>query len=163
MARRKVLLVNGLSALATTLFAVLTFALGSQDRLPIGVLLGLSAGFLLYIAMSDVIPELHENTDRRRLVSLQSMLLVLGVLVVGLSINVAHRFIDEGSIAPDPTAAACLKGDRPGNIIVQSDPTMATIDANCDYYQPDNLPDCGYDGTKFTNPPCFAPDGIEYL
>ena len=94
MRRRQVLLVNILSALATTVVAVITFGLGSDEQLPIGVLLGLSAGFLLYIAMSDVIPELHEHTNPKRLFSLQPLLLVLGALVVGLAINLSHNYID---------------------------------------------------------------------
>lgn len=94
MSRLNVLIVNIVSALATTLFAVLTFALGSQERLPLGLLLGISAGFLLYIAMSDLIPELHENSKSKRFLSLQPLLLVLGAVVVGLSISLAHHYID---------------------------------------------------------------------
>jgi zinc and cadmium transporter len=94
MSRRQVLLVNIFSALATTVFAVLTFALGSDDKLPIGVLLGVSAGFLLYIAMSDVIPELHESNRSKRFLSLQPLLLLLGVVVVGLTISLAHYFVE---------------------------------------------------------------------
>lgn len=96
--RAKVLAVNVLSALATTALAVLTFALGSTDKLPIGVLLGLSAGFLLYIATSDIIPQLHERAPNKRLFDWQPALLVLGVLVVGLSVNIAHRYIDAGHV-----------------------------------------------------------------
>lgn len=99
MSRMNVLLVNVASALATTVFAVVTFALGSQDHLPIGVLLGLSAGFLLYIAMSDLIPELHEKNKSKRFLSLQPLLLVLGAVLVGLSIHAAHRYLD---VTSDP-------------------------------------------------------------
>jgi zinc and cadmium transporter len=95
MARKKVLLVNLMSALATTVMALLTFSLGSEDRLPIGFLLGLSAGFLLYIALSDVIPTIHERAPKKRLVELQTLLLLLGVAVVGLAINVSHQYIHE--------------------------------------------------------------------
>lgn len=94
--RAKVLVVNIASALATTALAVLTFALGSTDRLPIGVLFGLSAGFLLYIATSDIIPQLHERSTNKHLFDWRPILLVLGVLVVGLSIHVVHRYIDSG-------------------------------------------------------------------
>lgn len=93
MERKKVLFFNILSALATTVAAIITFALGSQDALPIGLLLGLSAGFLLYIAMSDIIPTIHQQTPRHKLLSSQPLLLILGVVVVGVSINIAHNFI----------------------------------------------------------------------
>lgn len=95
MARRKVLLVNILSAVATTLMAVITFALGSAEKLPLGIILGLSAGFLLYIAMSDIIPEIHENSPRKRLLDWQPIMLLLGVIVVGLAITISHRYIED--------------------------------------------------------------------
>jgi len=97
MSRKKVLLVNIFSALATTVMAVITFALGSSDKLPIGVLLGLSAGFLPYIAMSDIIPDIHENSSKKRLLDWQPVLLLLGVVTVGVAINIAHNFIDTNS------------------------------------------------------------------
>ncbi len=96
MSRKKVLLVNVITALATTAAAVLTYLLGSADVLPLEALLGLSAGFLLYIAMSDIIPTIHQQADRRKLFSPQPMLLLLGVLMVGLMITFAHSFIDHG-------------------------------------------------------------------
>lgn len=94
MRRKHVLLVNALSALATILFALITFALGSTDKLPVGFLLGLSAGFLLYIAASDIIPEIHENTPKHKLFDWRPLLLVAGVVVVAVSVRLAHHFID---------------------------------------------------------------------
>jgi zinc and cadmium transporter len=93
MRRRNVILVNVLSALATTVFAVVTFALGDADILPIGFLLGLSAGFLLYIAASDIIPDIHEQTPKHKLFEWRALLLLAGVLTVGVSVNLAHRYI----------------------------------------------------------------------
>lgn len=96
MSRGKVLIVNIVSALATTLAAVITFGLGNTKELPIGVILGISAGFLLYIAMSDIIPEIHENSSKKRLFDWQPLLLLLGVVVVGISIRLAHAYIEAG-------------------------------------------------------------------
>lgn len=102
MSRRRVLLVNIFSALATTVAALIVFALGNAEVLPVGVLLGLSAGFLLYIAASDIIPEIHENSPRHKLLDLRAVLLVIGVVFVGLTIQVAHRYIhadhDHGTV-----------------------------------------------------------------
>lgn len=92
--RRKVLAVNILSALATTVSAVITYSLGSEDKLPLGVLLGLSAGFLLYIALSDIIPTIHAHTDASKLIQLQTVLLILGVLTVGAAVQIAHEYVD---------------------------------------------------------------------
>lgn len=94
MRRRNVLLVNIMSAVATTVAAVVTFALGSEDSLPVGILIGLSAGFLLYIAASDIIPEIHESTPKTRFFDWQAMLLLAGVIVVGVSIELAHHFVE---------------------------------------------------------------------
>lgn len=96
MSRRKVLLVNAFSALATTVMAVLAFMLGSEAQLPLGWLIGFSAGFLLYIAMSDIIPDIHENTSAKQLFSLQPVLLVFGVIVVGVLIELTHGLLELG-------------------------------------------------------------------
>ncbi len=93
MSRGKVLFYNLVSALATTLLAVITYALGSSDKLPIGVLLGLSAGFLLYIAASDIIPEIHENSPKHKFFDWQPFMLLLGVVLVGVSIQIAHHIV----------------------------------------------------------------------
>jgi zinc and cadmium transporter len=92
--RSRVLAVNIMSALATTIMALLTFWIGSDEALPTGILLGLSAGFLLYIAASDIIPTIHEQTPKDKLFDIRPFLLVLGVVVVGVSITVAHKYIE---------------------------------------------------------------------
>lgn len=93
MRRRNVLIVNIVSSLATVLMAVITFALGSADKLPIGLLLGVSAGFLLYIALSDIIPTIHENASRHKLFDIRPLLVLVGVIVVALSVQIAHYYI----------------------------------------------------------------------
>lgn len=118
MSRRKVLMVNVFSALATTGMAVLTFSLGSSENLPIGVLLGLSAGFLLYIALSDIIPEIHESAPNKRLFDIQPLLLLLGMVVVGLSISLAHNYIEAGE-------------EKPKNLIRYCAPSAEVQEADC--------------------------------
>lgn len=93
VSRARVMMVNVFSALATTLAAVITFGLGSGDNLPIGWIIGISAGFLLYIAASDIIPEIHEKADSKKLVELQPILLLVGVVSVSLAIQLAHHFV----------------------------------------------------------------------
>jgi zinc and cadmium transporter len=93
MSRKRVLLVNIVSALATTVAAVLTYWLGDSDVLPLGVLLGFSAGFLLYIATSDVIPTIHADHPKKRFFDPKVLLFILGVLVVGIVTTVAHQYI----------------------------------------------------------------------
>jgi len=89
--RSKVLLINVVSALATVVTAIITFQLGSNTELPLGVLLGVSAGFLLYIALSDIIPTIHEKSTNKRLFELQPFLMILGAALVALAIQIAHH------------------------------------------------------------------------
>jgi len=103
MSRLEVLLVNFLSALATVFFAALTFELGSEKALPLGVLFGLSAGFLLYIALSDVVPSIHAK-QRSKSFSVQAMLMVFGALFVGFSIQAAHKYIETDAQKAGDTA-----------------------------------------------------------
>lgn len=96
MSRRRVLAVNVLSAAATTIAAVAVFALGSSDVLPLDIILGLSAGFLLYIAASDIIPEIHAKSSKHTLLDWSVIMLLTGVVTVGISIQIAHRYIHNG-------------------------------------------------------------------
>lgn len=93
MKRSSVLIVNVLSALATTVTALIVFSLGKNSNLPTGMLLGISAGFLLYIALSDIIPTIHEKTNNKRLFDLQPILMILGALLVASSIQIAHKYL----------------------------------------------------------------------
>jgi len=90
MSRGKVLLVNVLSALAATAAAIVTYFLGQTSTLPLGVIFGLSAGFLLYVALSDIIPSLHENHNKKKLFDWQPLLLIFGVFVVAAMSMLTH-------------------------------------------------------------------------
>ncbi len=94
LSRKKVLLVNLMSAVATVVMAVITFALGSAEKLPLGMLIGVSAGFLLYIAMSDLIPSIHEESSHKKLFDLRPVLFLLGIATVAIAIQLAHNYID---------------------------------------------------------------------
>lgn len=113
MRRGRVLLVNFLSALATVLMAVITFTLGSEEALPLGILIGLSAGFLLYIATSDIIPEIHEHAPKAKLFDLQPVLLLVGVVVVGAVIQLTHTYLENGETHTDP--AGTHQSDESGH------------------------------------------------
>lgn len=121
MERRKVLLVNLLSALATTIFAVITFVLGDQDKLPLGVLFGFSAGFLLYIAMSDIIPTIHSRKNDQRKFRMNALLLVLGVVVVGLAISLTHNYIDTGHSHDEELKNCVTYLDKDGETVLWQD------------------------------------------
>lgn len=96
MSRLRVLLINLASALITVAAALYTFYLGSNESLPIGAILGLSAGFFIYIASSDLIPIIHEEA-RGRIAHVPIILLIAGVLVVGAATEIAHEKINLNS------------------------------------------------------------------
>ncbi|MEO5627339.1 MAG: ZIP family metal transporter, partial [Candidatus Saccharimonadales bacterium] len=91
--RRQVLKVNIYSALATTVGAVIFFKLGTNNPSLIGALIGMTAGFFIYIATSDIIPSIHDAKDKRSLY-IKSLLLVVGVVIVGTSTTLAHNYIN---------------------------------------------------------------------
>ncbi|MEO5690579.1 MAG: ZIP family metal transporter [Candidatus Saccharimonadales bacterium] len=91
---KKVLLINVLSGLATVVAALLTFTLGQSQGWDLGYALALAAGFFIYIAASDIIPEIHESP--RRLANIQATILLVGVLVlVGIGSLLPHGHTDE--------------------------------------------------------------------
>ncbi len=80
-----VLLANMATAVATVITAVLVFELGSDRHLPVGPLLALTAGFFIYVAASDIIPDIHEQPQRTG--TIQAITLVIGIILVGAVIT----------------------------------------------------------------------------
>jgi zinc and cadmium transporter len=89
---------NVASALATTLAAVIFFTLGQSVSIPLDVVLGLVAGFFIYIAVSDIIPSIHKN-ERERLFGMQTLMLIIGILVVSFVSTTLHGLIEPGAEA----------------------------------------------------------------
>jgi len=80
---RKALILNLLSALPAVLGATLSLLLGSLIEGYAPALLPITAGGFIYIAGSDLIPELHHDCDlKTSAVQLLSLLLGLGVMFV---------------------------------------------------------------------------------
>lgn len=93
MPKNKVIIVNILSALSTSVAAVLFYSLGQNYEIRLDVVLGLVAGFFIYIAVSDIIPEIHRNEDQT-IAGPQTLLLILGVIIVGLTTTLLHDYTD---------------------------------------------------------------------
>lgn len=93
--RKKVIIINVISALMSTVGALVTFWLGTESGLPIGEVLAITAGMFIYIAASDLIPTIHEST-KGKVNYVAAMLLLVGVLTVGVATEVAHNYIDVG-------------------------------------------------------------------
>lgn len=99
MKPRKVIIINVVSSLATVVAALIVYTLGGVKGIPIEIALALAAGFFLYIAASDIIPEIHENP--RRLANIQAIILVIGVLVIAGISSVAGHNHDNPSVGSE--------------------------------------------------------------
>ena len=86
LSRKKIILVNVLSASVAILGALLTYSLGNVLEPYLPILLALTAGFFIYIASSDLIPEIHYE-KRKGFALIESILLLVGVLVIWLSVS----------------------------------------------------------------------------
>lgn len=84
MPGRRVLLVNFLSALTAMFGAVLMYLAGGAMKELLPILVTLTAGFFIYIAASDLIPEIHHE-KRGGFAFWETMLLLLGVVLVWIS------------------------------------------------------------------------------
>jgi zinc and cadmium transporter len=96
MSRKNVILVNISSAFATTIAAVIFYLLGTEVALPLDIILGFVAGFFIYIAVSDIIPDIH-RAESERLAGPQTALLILGVVIVGIVTTNLHGVIEASS------------------------------------------------------------------
>jgi zinc and cadmium transporter len=85
LSRRKVIVVNVISALFAFLGAIIAILLGSSMQQFLPIALSLTAGFFIYIALSDIIPGIHHEHQRSHIFK-DTLMLLLGVLVVGFSI-----------------------------------------------------------------------------
>ena len=108
MKPRKVILVNLFSALATVVAALATYAIGDAVDFNPAPLLAVAAGFFIYIAASDIIPDIHEKPRREG--DIQAIMLLIGVALIGTIIMLtphshgethsdkdAYRHIEEDS------------------------------------------------------------------
>lgn len=84
--RKKVLLFNALSACAALAGALLTYAIGPSIASSLPILLAITAGLFVYIALSDLVPEIHA-WGTKKLAILESFLLLVGVAAVALLVQ----------------------------------------------------------------------------
>lgn len=78
---KKVILANIATAVGTLVAASVVFWIGSSIELPEAQLLALTSGFFIYVAASDIIPEIHEQP--RRVGTIQAGVLLAGLAFVG--------------------------------------------------------------------------------
>ena len=90
LSRRKVIIVNIASASVAFMGAIITYILGDVLEGYVPILLALTAGFFIYRATSDLIPEIHHE-KRKGFAVIESVLLIVGVIVIWLSVSLLHH------------------------------------------------------------------------
>jgi len=86
--KRRALWLNFLSALTAVLGAIVLFAIGNMAELSSSWFLPIAAGGFIYIAMADLIPELHKTKEVK-----YSVMQIVGVCI-GVVAMVALTFIE---------------------------------------------------------------------
>lgn len=89
--KRKVLLVNLFSALFAVIGALGAYLLGEGVEVSLPILLSLTSGFFIYIAASDLIPEIHHE-NRKGFAAIETFLMFLGVITIWLFLEILSRF-----------------------------------------------------------------------
>ncbi len=93
--RKKILLINFYCSMFAMAGAILTYIAKDSIEGLLPAVLGLTAGFFIYIATSTLIPEIHSQ-ENQKIAFWETIMLLLGVLVVYLTIstltalNLAH-------------------------------------------------------------------------
>lgn len=81
--RKKIIMVNIFSAAVAFIGAIATYLLGNMIEGYVPILLAITAGFFIYIATSDLIPEIHHE-NRKGFAVIESILLIMGIAVMWL-------------------------------------------------------------------------------
>jgi len=85
---KTVVLANIATAVATIIAAVVVYVIARDVEELVAPVLAVTAGFFIYVAASDIIPDIHEQP--RKVGTLQAAMLLVGVLVVGGVIALLH-------------------------------------------------------------------------
>jgi zinc and cadmium transporter len=82
---KTVVIANVATAFATIATASVVFLIGTDIDEFVAPLLAITAGFFIYVAASDIIPDIHEQPQK--VGTIQAVMLVVGVILVGLVIT----------------------------------------------------------------------------
>lgn len=97
---KTVILANIATAIATVVAAVVVYMVAREFEEIVAVLLAITAGFFIYIAASDIIPDIHEQP--RKIGTLQALMLLVGIVVVGAVIMLLGGVIERLVLWNDP-------------------------------------------------------------
>jgi zinc and cadmium transporter len=84
--KKKIILANILSAVAAFVGAIMTYMLGDMLENYIAIFLAITAGFFIYIASSDLIPEIHHE-KRKGFAIVETLLLLAGIALIWFAVG----------------------------------------------------------------------------
>lgn len=84
--RRRVLIINFLSAAVALVGAVLTYLAKDSIQGILPAILALTAGFFIYISAANLIPEIHLQ-ENQKIAFWETVMMIAGVLVIFLAIS----------------------------------------------------------------------------
>lgn len=88
--RSKVFLYNLVSQLTAVAGGIVTYYLGNSIDGILPLLISITSGFFIYIALSDLVPDIH-NENKKGFAVMESGLLILGILVIWVSISLLEH------------------------------------------------------------------------
>jgi zinc and cadmium transporter len=89
----KVIGVHGVAIIVTAIGTVIFYETARGNSTLLAWLIGSTAGFFIYIAASDIFPSINEARTKPKLFDWQAALVILGAVVVGAAVVIAHQFI----------------------------------------------------------------------
>jgi len=81
LSKKKVIFMNILSASAAIVSAVITYLIGDIFQGFHPIMLSLTAGFFIYLSLADIVPEIHQEENKRTML-LHTALLLLGIITI---------------------------------------------------------------------------------
>ena len=94
MDRLKIIGVHGAAIVVTAIGTVVFYETARSSSQLLAWLIGSTAGFFIYIAASDIIPSINQHRDKKsKFIDIEVALVILGALIVGIAIVLAHHFI----------------------------------------------------------------------
>lgn len=90
ISKLKIIWINIASAAAAFTGALLTYFLGESIEAVMPIFLALTAGFFIYIATSDLIPEIHYE-KRRGFAIIETLLLLAGIGVIWFAVSLLEH------------------------------------------------------------------------
>jgi len=84
--RSKVFLYNALSQAAAIVGAVITYFVGTSVEGILPFLIAVTSGFFIYIALSNLVPQIHEE-NKKGFAILETSALIIGILVIWGSLS----------------------------------------------------------------------------